>query len=219
MREHAISNTAIFAVMVRAAHQTVDAEPKVVVDPVSLTLAKHLQGSSEWDGFQNLSPAFLSTARSALSLRARYAEDALKELATAGPCQYLILGAGFGGLEAATSLRQKLDNSFDVTLIDKNDFFIIGFTKFDVMFGRRTAEEVKSYYKNIAEKGINFVHADRIRTTTRNTDEQLAQQASRTESITQYSNRLLQAVGAFKLPEAGREPPRLRTVAASQKTA
>lgn len=71
--------------------------------------------------------------------------------------QILILGAGFGGLEAATSLREKLDDSFNITLIDKNDFFIIGFAKFDVMFGCRSAEEVKSYYKNIAKEGINFV--------------------------------------------------------------
>ncbi|MCH8035400.1 MAG: NAD(P)/FAD-dependent oxidoreductase [Bacteroidetes bacterium] len=69
----------------------------------------------------------------------------------------LILGAGFGGLEASTSLREKLDDSFNITLIDKNEFFTIGFTKFDVMFGRRSAEEVKSYYKNIAGDGINFV--------------------------------------------------------------
>ena len=69
----------------------------------------------------------------------------------------LILGAGFGGLEAATSLRERLDASYDVTLIDKNDFFMIGFSKFDVMFGHRSAAEVKSYYKNIATEGINFV--------------------------------------------------------------
>lgn len=69
----------------------------------------------------------------------------------------LILGAGFGGLEAATSLRKKLDDSYKITLIDKNDFFIIGFTKFDVMFGRRTVSDVKSYYKNIAGAGIHFV--------------------------------------------------------------
>jgi len=71
--------------------------------------------------------------------------------------QILILGAGFGGLEAATSLREKLDNSVKITLIDKNNFFMIGFTKFDVMFGRRSVEEIKSYYKNIAMDGIKFV--------------------------------------------------------------
>jgi sulfide:quinone oxidoreductase len=71
--------------------------------------------------------------------------------------EILILGAGFGGLEASTSLREKLDDSFNITLIDKSDYFIIGFTKFDVMFGRRSADEVKSYYKNIAGERINFV--------------------------------------------------------------
>lgn len=71
--------------------------------------------------------------------------------------QILILGAGFGGLETATSLREKLDNSYNITLIDKNDSFIIGFTKFDVMFGRRSAEQVKSYYRNLATAGIKFI--------------------------------------------------------------
>ena len=48
----------------------------------------------------------------------------------------LILGGGFGGLEVATSLRAKLDKTFKITLIDKKDFFIVGFTKFDLMFGQ-----------------------------------------------------------------------------------
>lgn len=71
--------------------------------------------------------------------------------------QIVILGAGFGGLEAATRLRQGLDDSVEIVLIDKNDFFIIGFTKFDVMFGRRSVEDIKSYYQNIAIDGIRFV--------------------------------------------------------------
>jgi CheY-like chemotaxis protein len=79
-----------------------------------------------------------------------------KEGKPMGP-QILILGAGFGGLEAATSLSERLGSSADITLIDRNDYFIIGFSKFDVMFGRRSAEDVKSYYKNIAGKGINFI--------------------------------------------------------------
>ena len=43
--------------------------------------------------------------------------------------EILILGAGFGGLEAATGLREQLDDSHNITLIDKNDAFIIGFNK------------------------------------------------------------------------------------------
>ncbi|MCB9508796.1 MAG: FAD-dependent oxidoreductase [Deferribacteres bacterium] len=69
----------------------------------------------------------------------------------------LILGAGFGGLQAATRLREELGDRCKITLIDKNDFFIIGFSKFDVMFGRRSVNAVKSYYRNIAAKGVDFV--------------------------------------------------------------
>ena len=80
-------------------------------------------------------------------------------------------------------------------------------------------QKITAYSLDIAKRGESLLtNADKIRTTTRNTDEQLAQQANRTDSITQYSSRLVQAVGVFKLPEAGVEPPRLRTVAASQKT-
>src|SRR5436190_617709 len=62
----------------------------------------------------------------------------------------LILGAGFGGLELATRLQETLADSVDVTLIDKRDFFILGFAKFDVLFGRKSADEIKSYYRDLA---------------------------------------------------------------------
>ena len=69
----------------------------------------------------------------------------------------LILGGGFGGLEVATSLRANLDDSFKITLIDKKDFFIFGFTKFDLMFGRRAPEDIKFYYSELNKKGIDYV--------------------------------------------------------------
>lgn len=68
----------------------------------------------------------------------------------------VILGAGFGGLEAATRLSQQLPSA-EITLIDRKDYFIIGFSKFDVMFGRRSAEQVKAYYKDLAAEGVRFV--------------------------------------------------------------
>ncbi|MEO8960967.1 MAG: hypothetical protein ABI325_03745 [Ginsengibacter sp.] len=68
----------------------------------------------------------------------------------------LILGAGFGGLEDATSLRAKLNENFKITLIDKRDFFIVGFSKFDLMFGRRAPEDVKSYYSELRTQGIDL---------------------------------------------------------------
>ena len=39
----------------------------------------------------------------------------------------LILGAGFGGLELATSLSETLGDGAAITLIDKSDAFIFGY--------------------------------------------------------------------------------------------
>jgi len=72
----------------------------------------------------------------------------------------LILGGGFGGLEVATRLRSELDESFRITLVDRTDFFSMGFTKFDLMFGRRQPEGCKSYYSQLADRGIRFVQAE-----------------------------------------------------------
>src|SRR5262249_31587822 len=61
----------------------------------------------------------------------------------------LILGAGFGGLELATRLSQTMADEVDITLIDKNDFFILGFAKLDVLFCAKRPEKIKSYYRNL----------------------------------------------------------------------
>ncbi len=49
----------------------------------------------------------------------------------------VILGAGFGGLELATTLSEPLGDEFAETLVDKSDAFVFGFAKLDVMFGRK----------------------------------------------------------------------------------
>ena len=69
----------------------------------------------------------------------------------------VILGAGFGGLEAATILSEKLDDRYEITMIDKNDSFFIGFSKFEVMFGRKSEQEIKYHYKDIKAERVNFV--------------------------------------------------------------
>ncbi|MDX1689375.1 MAG: FAD-dependent oxidoreductase, partial [Candidatus Promineifilaceae bacterium] len=71
--------------------------------------------------------------------------------------EIVILGAGFGGLEAATGLSEGLDPSHRITLIDKVDHFYVGFSKFEVMFGRQPAERVKAYYADLAHERVNFV--------------------------------------------------------------
>jgi sulfide:quinone oxidoreductase len=72
----------------------------------------------------------------------------------------LILGGGFGGLEVATRLRNVLDESHEITLVDRKDYFSMGFTKFDLMFGRRQPEGCKSYYSRLEQQGIRFLQAE-----------------------------------------------------------
>lgn len=69
----------------------------------------------------------------------------------------LILGAGFGGLELATTLSEALGERVEVTLIDKADAFVFGFSKLDVMFGRTSPEAVRLPYGDIAKPGVRVV--------------------------------------------------------------
>lgn len=81
--------------MLRAVHQTSDSDPKILVDPISVALAKQFEGTPAWTAFRDLSKSFLRMTRSALVLRNRFAEDALERASGKGECQYVILGAGF----------------------------------------------------------------------------------------------------------------------------
>jgi sulfide:quinone oxidoreductase len=55
----------------------------------------------------------------------------------------LILGAGFGGLELATRLSETLQDAVRVTLLDRNDSFVFGYSKLEVMLGRQSADDVR----------------------------------------------------------------------------
>jgi sulfide:quinone oxidoreductase len=69
----------------------------------------------------------------------------------------LVLGAGFGGLELTSRLSEELGDDVEVTLIDKAEGFVFGFSKLDVMFGRRTAASVLHRYADIVKPGVRFV--------------------------------------------------------------
>jgi sulfide:quinone oxidoreductase len=69
----------------------------------------------------------------------------------------LILGAGFGGLELSSMLSEQLGDGVEVTLIDKGDSFVFGFSKLDVMFGRTSAEAVRLPYGEIAKPGVRVL--------------------------------------------------------------
>ena len=69
----------------------------------------------------------------------------------------LVLGAGFGGLELCTLLSEALGDSIEVTLIDKNDHFVFGFSKLDVMFGHAKPQAVRLAYANFAKPGVQLI--------------------------------------------------------------
>jgi len=68
----------------------------------------------------------------------------------------VVLGAGFGGLELSTLLSEALGEGLDLTLLDRNDAFFFGFSKLDVMFGRKAPDAVRLPYRNIAKPGVRF---------------------------------------------------------------
>jgi sulfide:quinone oxidoreductase len=68
----------------------------------------------------------------------------------------VILGAGFAGLELATRLSESLAGQVRTTLIDQNDSFTFGFSKLDVLFGRKTKEDVRLHYSEISKDGVEF---------------------------------------------------------------
>ena len=68
-----------------------------------------------------------------------------------------ILGAGFGGLELSTLLSQALGEKVQVTLIDKSDTFVFGYSKLDVMFGRTTLDAVRLPYRAFVKPGVRVL--------------------------------------------------------------
>ena len=68
----------------------------------------------------------------------------------------VVLGAGFGGLELTSKLLEAVNDRVEVTLIDKCDAFVFGFSKIDVMFGKQTADAVRLPYRNIMKPGVRF---------------------------------------------------------------
>src|SRR5579864_903957 len=69
----------------------------------------------------------------------------------------LVLGAGFGGLELTTTLSDALGDTAEIVLIDKEEGFVFGFSKLDVMFGRTVPEAVVHPYRNMVKPGVRFV--------------------------------------------------------------
>ena len=73
--------------------------------------------------------------------------------------QVLVLGAGFGGLEVAAGLSECFGTDIELTLIDRNEHFMFGFSKLDVMFGRLTEAEASHPYSQLDKPGVKHVRA------------------------------------------------------------
>ncbi|EPA04576.1 NAD(P)/FAD-dependent oxidoreductase [Candidatus Nitrosarchaeum limnium] len=70
----------------------------------------------------------------------------------------LILGGGFGGLAAANEIRKNLPASqIKITVVDKKDWFMVGFAKLWIINGTRTFENSIGSLNELRKKEINFI--------------------------------------------------------------
>jgi len=70
----------------------------------------------------------------------------------------VVLGGGFGGLSAANELRNSLSSSqVKITVIDKKDWFMVGFAKLWIITGTRTFENSIGSLKELIKKEISFI--------------------------------------------------------------
>ena len=83
--------------------------------------------------------------------------------------QIVVLGAGFGGLELSTLLSESLGDSIEVTLIDKSESFLFGYSKLDVMFGRATPEVAAPAVPQLRQTGCTLCAANNHRDRSRQT--------------------------------------------------
>jgi len=94
MRHEEASRTTQRPALLRAAHQILDAEPKIHDDPLAVGLTPEASVESIRANERLIRGSDCMLLRSAFVLRARYAEDCLAAAALAGVSQYVILGAG-----------------------------------------------------------------------------------------------------------------------------
>jgi sulfide:quinone oxidoreductase len=90
----------------------------------------------------------------------------------------LILGGGFGGLSTANEIRNSLSSSkVRITVVDKKDWFMVGFAKLWIMNGKRTFENSIGSLNQLQKKEIDFLKEEilkidlenkKVKTTTKN---------------------------------------------------
>ncbi len=78
MRDETESETAIAAGILRAAHQVLDDEPRIVNDPISLGLVPGSSASEIEESRDRLQLRFMRVLRASFLVRSRITEDALR---------------------------------------------------------------------------------------------------------------------------------------------
>jgi methyltransferase (TIGR00027 family) len=94
VQEQKASDTAALTAMLRAAHQLVDDEPRIVDDPIAVRLVDDATRDLITSQPAALFSGALMIPRAAVLLRSRYAEDLLAQAVAQGVGQFVILGAG-----------------------------------------------------------------------------------------------------------------------------
>lgn len=78
--------------------------------------------------------------------------------------QILILGAGFGGLASANLLRNSLQKEVcQITVIDKNQSFMMGLVNLWILSGTRRLENSQIALNKLESKGIKFLNDEIIK--------------------------------------------------------
>jgi methyltransferase (TIGR00027 family) len=88
------SRSAIRVAVLRAAHQLLDGEPKILADPIGVGLVSEASEAALRANAQAFQQPFVRRLRANYVLRSRFAEDRLKEAVQRGVTQYVVLGAG-----------------------------------------------------------------------------------------------------------------------------
>jgi methyltransferase (TIGR00027 family) len=94
MESQRASDTAAFTALLRAAHQLIDDQPKILDDPISIGLVEEATPERIVAKRSALLSTNLIVPRAAVVLRSRYAEDLLSQAIDRGVTQFVILGAG-----------------------------------------------------------------------------------------------------------------------------
>lgn len=105
----------------------------------------------------------------------------------------VILGAGFGGIAAATELRRSSGADHEVVLVDRREHFTMGLRKLWEVVGIGTLEAGRRSRAKLADPGIRFVHEE-----IRSIDPSARRVV--TESQTMDADYLVVALGAVPRP-------------------